>query len=94
MLSIKRPSAAKRGGGGRLSLNPILVASGEKLILGRGRWCSLVGLIYQRELVSTQLALSVDQDDPMSESLEELDLGWVQTALSSLLLGFVSFRFL
>jgi hypothetical protein len=75
------PVGAKAGRiGGATDARDRLGPAGEKLILGRGRWCSLVGLIYQRELVSTQLALSADLGDAMSESLEELGLGWVQPA--------------
>ena len=57
-----------------------LGAAGKRAIIRRGRWCSLVGLIYQRELVSTQLAMSAELGDAISESLEELGLGWVQPA--------------
>lgn len=75
------PVGAKAGRiGGATDARERLGAAGERAIIRRGRWCSLVGLIYQRELVSTQLAMSADLGDALSESLEELGLGWVQPA--------------
>ena len=48
------------------------------LVKARGRWCSDVALIYQRDLASTQLELSAAVGSVVSADLESLSRGWVQ----------------
>ena len=64
--------------GGATDARERLGEKGLDRIRRRGRWCSLISLIYQRELVDAQLELSAELGDAVGESLEEVCVGWVQ----------------
>ena len=64
--------------GGATDARERLGEKGLDRIRRRGRWCSLITLIYQRELVDAQLELSAELGDAVGESLEEVCVGWVQ----------------
>ena len=66
--------------GGATDARARLGEAGKAAIQRRGRWCSEVAQIYQRELLEAQLQLSADIGDVLADSLEELGLGWVQPA--------------
>jgi hypothetical protein len=64
--------------GGATDARERLGPTGLDRIRRRGRWCSLITLIYQRELVDAQLEMSAELGDAVGESLEEVCVGWVQ----------------
>ena len=64
--------------GGATDSRDVLGPSSLLTIQRRGRWCSIVGRIYERETVSAQLDLSCRVGDAVSQSLEEACTGWVQ----------------
>ena len=66
--------------GGATDARARLGEPGRAAIQRRGRWCSEVGRIYQRETLEAQLQLSAEIGDVLADSLEELGLGWVQPA--------------
>ena len=66
--------------GGATDARARLGESGRAAIQRRGRWCSEIGRIYQRETLDAQLQLSAEIGDVLADSLEELGLGWVQPA--------------
>ena len=66
--------------GGATDARARLGDAGRQAIQRRGRWCSEVAQIYQRELLEDQLQLSAEIGDVLADSLEELGLGWVQPA--------------
>jgi hypothetical protein len=64
--------------GGATDARERLGGDGLSRIQRRGRWCSLITLIYQRELVDAQLELSAELGDATGDSLEDVCVGWAQ----------------
>jgi hypothetical protein len=66
--------------GGATDAKELTGEAGKEIIRRRGRWCSVVAEIYQRELVAAHLTLSAGVGGACGEALEELCAGWAQPA--------------